>query len=44
MMQSAQVQEFDAMSTRIATYAALLAYGLVLAWVVVSLFHPIMNG
>ena len=28
------------MSTRIATYAAVLAYGLVFMWVMVSLFLP----
>ena len=28
------------MDTRIATYASFLAYGLVLAWVMVALFHP----
>jgi hypothetical protein len=37
-------QEFDAMSTRVATYAAILAYGLVLAWVVISLLGPVANG
>jgi hypothetical protein len=35
------VQKGEARSTRVATYAAVLAYGLALGWVVVSLFHPI---
>lgn len=33
----------NAVSTRIATYAAFLAYGLVFTWVMVTLFLPTMR-
>jgi hypothetical protein len=28
------------MNTRIATYASIFAYGVVLAWVMITLLHP----
>jgi len=36
-------KEVDAMNSRIATYASLLAYSAVLMWVMMSLFLPAMN-
>jgi len=34
------VPEVGMMDTRIATFVSFLAYGLVFAWVMISLFHP----